>query len=101
MTADPTWPGDTPIRNHPGSAALVGTSAVPFGLRPSADNETERSIAGMRSSTGADRATTGLPRSFDLSVLTPATDGGVNEGSNWGATVGTTHETYRPSRKNE
>src|SRR5579859_4333954 len=82
MTAEPTWPGEGPSRYHPGSWKLVGTWTVPSGFSPSAETATATPMAGIRSATGADRATAGL--------ATPgwaaAADGGAATGTDGEAT---------------
>ena len=76
MTAEPTWPGDGPKRNHPGSPKFVGTWTVQSGLSPSAETDTSTSMAGIRSATGAERATTGLTTAGGRAgAVLPALDG--------------------------
>lgn len=57
MTAEPTWPGVAPNRYYPGCWKSVGISRVPSGLSPSVDSDVDTPMAGMRSATGAERAT--------------------------------------------
>src|ERR1700733_820154 len=55
MTADPTWPGVGPSRNHPGCHVLVGTCTDPSELRPRVDSDTANPMAGTRNMVGVDR----------------------------------------------
>src|ERR1700738_1695939 len=93
MTAEPTWPGDGPSRNHPGSWKSVGTWTVPSGLSPSADTDTATPMAGIRSVTGTERATTG-PTTPDGAGAVPLA---ANGGASWG-TAGPTSGSWWPRR---
>src|SRR5580698_8351044 len=58
MTAEPTWPGEGPGENQPGTFTLVGASTVPLAFRPSWVSHTASPMAGIRTAVGTLRATT-------------------------------------------